>query len=475
MAEEKQHRQPSPKHPISNADGGDAGAGFSGLLGNIIKGVTFGVVALRVAYSMLRARTDEQCCEHVAPQRDNIERNADAKDGSRALPSSSGEPVVSSHGSRSDGPVAATDESMSEHDDEPEAGKRKIGIISDTVTPSVDLRKRQCVEKTTREKGEGISTDDTDRLANTVEEHDVGQLVAIHGVDPDESHVVWFAISQKSADMEKERKRHVRFLHEVSLDQKPLLYCSKQKDIDAVRSRIMQNRGGRYFVHPAGGRFLKSFRVNTVRSEAVGIPRAHYRILYTWQETKKTDGLNHLFAIHISDDEVARLRESLGINEANRLKNADYTHEFVGKRVICTFSPGYTTLSNETTLDIARKHDVDIAVIIAANIEKYPGLQADTKFEGGRIVLVAPTQEIPGKVTVFHPALGDGEVDLWTVVHDDGDYEDLELHELVAAMKRYEHMQSKPSVMTHSAEISQRPPSEQPVKQQYRTFAPPYS
>ena len=37
---------------------------------------------------------------------DNIERNADAKDGSRALPSSSGEPVVSSHGSRSDGPVA---------------------------------------------------------------------------------------------------------------------------------------------------------------------------------------------------------------------------------------------------------------------------------------------------------------------------------------------------------------------------------
>jgi len=42
------------------------------------------------------------------------------------------------------------------------------------------------------------------------------QLLDIHGVDPDGSHVLWFAISPKDTDGRK--KLHVRFLHEVILD-----------------------------------------------------------------------------------------------------------------------------------------------------------------------------------------------------------------------------------------------------------------
>ena len=54
--------------------------------------------------------------------------------------------------------------------------------------------------------------------------------------------------------------------------------AGNQGDIDAVRARIVQKRGVRYFVHPAGGRFLKPFRVNVVSNESVRIPRAHYEV-----------------------------------------------------------------------------------------------------------------------------------------------------------------------------------------------------
>ena len=92
MAEKKtQHREAlNTAHTIAIGDDGGALGLFSGLLGNIIKGVTFGAVAFRVAYSMLRAKAVEHC-DHVAPERNDPERIPDVEDGSRAR-----EPLTSS-------------------------------------------------------------------------------------------------------------------------------------------------------------------------------------------------------------------------------------------------------------------------------------------------------------------------------------------------------------------------------------------
>ena len=53
-------------------------------------------------------------------------------------------------------------------------------------------------------------------------------------------------------------------------------------------------------------------------------------------------------------------------------------------------------------------------------------------------------ERIFGKVISFHPADGGSTVDLWHVIHSDGDEEDLELHEVQSAMLRYKQIQAKP-------------------------------
>ena len=470
MSDEKQQSDPPP-----------AQGGLSRFVGNVIKAVTVGGVALRVGYSFFRRiRQGRQDAPTISQSEEGDSMDIAEVEGGgdeRVQPTDS----VAAHGTGEEDLGAMKDESKTGElvSGRSEGEKRKIGIISargpEAKKEGADVIKRQRVEMKTTENDEGKVTDDSQ--VGAVEVHrDVGQILSIHGIDPDGSHVVWFAISPKDTDGRNNNKLHVRFLHEVTLDQEPLLYCAKQQDIDAVRSHIAQTSGVRYFVHPAGGRFLKPFRVKGVSRESVSIPRAHYKILHTWEETKKTDGPNHLFAVHITDDEVARLREILGVNEANDAKQADYTHEFVGERVVCIFTPGYTARGNETPLDIARKHKVDVNVIIDANKEKCPGLQVDTPFQDGHIVVTGPKKTIFGKVVARYPADGDNKVDLWRVLHNDGDDEDLELHEVQDAMLRYKQIQAKP--VAEPVNLSRQPSAHQPPVvpvQKDRAFAPPYS
>ena len=337
--------------------------------------------------------------------------------------------------------------------------KRKLDCVSacgsDEGEIAFDLLKRQCIEPAaTAEEGEALANVTIEEPApmmegggyfstseaNGIKICEVGRLLGIHGVNPDGRHVLWFAIGLPKNSIKK-RGVEVRFLHELSLDDDPLLYCCEQKDIDVVRGLIVQKTGVRYFGHPAGGRFLKPFRVNVVSQDSIVFPNARYEVLHTWKETKKTDGLNHLFAVHISNEEVARLHETLAINEANIAEESNYTHEFVGKKVMCIFSPGHTTKDKETPLDIATKHNIDVIIIIEANKDKWLSLRADTEFPGGSVVAIGPKTKISGTVASFRPAVDDGDVDLWRVVHDDGDEEDLEYHEIKDAMQRYDNMQ----------------------------------
>ena len=269
MSDEKQQSDPPP-----------AQGGLSRFVGNVIKAVTVGGVALRVGYSYFqRIRQGRQDAPTISQSEDSMDTaEVEGRGDERIQPTDS----VAAHGTGEEDLDVMKDESQADElvSGSSEGEKRKIGIISahgpEAKKEGADVIKRQRVEIKTTENDEGKVTDDSQ--VGAVEVHrDVGQLLSIHGIDPDGSHVVWFAISPKDTDGRNNNKLHVRFLHEVTLDQEPLLYCAKQQDIDTVRSLIVQTPGVRYFVHPAGGRFLKSFRVNDVSRESVNILRAHLR------------------------------------------------------------------------------------------------------------------------------------------------------------------------------------------------------